>query len=81
MNDNIEEAIKQFLKELTEAKKELEQKFRLVSGCKTNGIVELDLHNICSDKECINCRRFEKAFRDEANSWRTKQEKINLNKI
>ncbi|MGK2864866.1 MAG: hypothetical protein ACSLE0_23240 [Chitinophagaceae bacterium] len=78
---NLMEDIDAFLKELTESKKKLEGKFRLVSGCKTNGIIELDLDKLCNDPECTTCRSFENAFREEVKKWRTPEKTIDLNKI
>lgn len=78
---NIKESINLFMKELSKAKKEIEEEFRLVSGCKTHGIIHLDLHNICEDSKCTTCREYENAFKEEVKSWRIKHQKINLNKL
>jgi hypothetical protein len=82
MGSNLKEDIEEFLKELTESKAQLEEKYRLVSGCRTHGIIELELHNLCNDVECTTCRNFEKAFRQEVQKWREKPtNKLNLNNL
>jgi len=81
MSKILKEDIEAFLTELTESKKALERKFRLVSGCKTYGLIDLDLPNICSDPECTTCRNFENAFRKEVENWKVKETKIDLNNM
>lgn len=81
MSKNLKEDIEAFLNELTESKRKLEGKYRLVSGCKTYGIIELDLHNLCNHPECTTCRNFEQLFREEVQRWRNPPKNIDLNKL
>lgn len=73
--------IEEFLTELTESKKELERKFKLIGGCKTYGLIDVALENLCEHPECTTCRSFENAFRNEVQNWKKKENKIDLNKM
>lgn len=50
-----------------------QRRFKILTGCKTNGTTDLELGNICSDPECISCTRFKKAFKEEAKKWENKK--------
>lgn len=45
--------------------------FKVFTGCKTYGITNLELGNICNDPECLSCSSFIKAFKEAIKNWET----------
>jgi hypothetical protein len=43
------------------------RKIKIITGCKTYGTTDLQLHNLCGDPECKSCSRFIKLFKEEVN--------------
>lgn len=46
-----------------------ERKIKILAGCRTNGVTDFQLGNICSDPECYSCSNFHKAFKEEVEKW------------
>ena len=58
--DNLEGIIKEVFNNQNE-----KRVFKILTGCKTNGITDLEFGNICSDPECTSCSTFRKALNKE----------------
>lgn len=46
-----------------------ERKIKILAGCRTNGVTDFQLGNICSDPECYSCSNFHKALEEEVKKW------------
>jgi Lhr-like helicase len=46
-----------------------ERRVRLITDCKTNGLTDLSLGNVCNDPDCTACNTFHKALKDEVKRW------------
>lgn len=67
--DYSKELIEDILNELYESKINTGRKFKLLTGCSTNGWTDLELENLCNNPDCVSCRNFEKILKKEINKW------------
>jgi hypothetical protein len=58
--DNLEGIIKEVFNNQNE-----KRVFKILTGCKTNGITNLEFGNICSDPTCYSCSNFRKLIEEE----------------
>lgn len=63
------EIIEGILNDLVESKVDTGRKFKLLTGCKTNGFTDLELENLCTDPECLSCSNFRRLLKEEADKW------------
>jgi hypothetical protein len=48
------------------------REFKIITGCRTNGLTDLQIGNICSDPLCVNCSSFIKAVEEYNKKLNTK---------
>ena len=69
LRNMTKDQLEEILNNLTKSIRRTERVFKIISGCRTYGSIDLAAETVCDDPECTTCMSFKRIFEEEAKKW------------